>query len=65
MENLKNKTVGRPKYQPQMEKLQELYRKGAEKTITNEQGWHIARCGKTKWYQLKKKYEKMEVKSNV
>lgn len=64
MENkkLKKSKIGRPKYQPQIEQLQELYRQVAEKTITNEQGWILAKCKKTKWYQLKKKYEKMEVK---
>lgn len=56
MEKLKNKKVGRPKYQPNIKQLKELYRKVEEKTITNEQGWRLAKCGKTKWYELKKLY---------
>lgn len=64
MENkkLKNKKIGRPKYQPNIEKLQELFKQVAEKTITNEQGWILAKCKKTKWFELKKIYEKLEVK---
>lgn len=64
MENkkLKNKKVGRPKYKPNLDQLQELFTQVAEKTITNEEGWKLAKCKKTKWFELKKKYEKLEVK---
>ena len=37
MEKLKNKQVGRPKYQPNIEQLQELYKQVADKKITNEE----------------------------
>ena len=37
MEKLKNKKVGRPKYQPNIEQLQELYKQVADKKITNEE----------------------------
>ena len=57
MEKLKNKKVGRPKYIPKVSQLRELYKKIESKEITNEQGWRIAKCGKTKWYQLKRKYQ--------
>lgn len=59
--NLKNKKVGRPKYQPNIEQLQNLFKQVAEKTITNEQGWILAKCKKTKWFELKRKYNKIEV----
>lgn len=62
MEKLKNKKVGRPKYQPNIEQLQDLFKQVADKTITNEEGWLLAKCKKTKWFELKKKYEKLEVK---
>ena len=67
MENKKLKKskrgVGRPKYEPNIEQLQELYSEIRKGNITNEIrmadefGIH-----KTKWFELKKKYEKMEVK---
>lgn len=66
MEKLKNKKIGRPKYEPNIEQLQELYSEIRKGNITNEMrladklGIH-----KTLWYQLKRKYEKMEVKLNV
>lgn len=60
--NIKIKKIGRPKYQPNIEQLQELFKQVMEKTITNEQGWILAKCKKTKWFELKKKYEKLEVK---
>lgn len=59
--NLKNKKVGRPKYQPNIEQLQNLFKQVAEKTIKNEQGWILAKCKKTKWFELKRKYNKIEV----
>ena len=67
MENIKikksNKGVGRPKYQPNIEQLQELYKKVRNKEITNEirlADWHGIH--KTLWFELKKKYETLEVK---
>ena len=44
MEKLKNKKVGRKKYQPNIKQLQYLYKKIENKEITNEQGWRIAKC---------------------
>lgn len=64
MEKLKNSKIGRPKYQPNIKQLQKLYRQVANKTITNEEAWILAHCKKTKWYQLKKKYENLEVADN-
>lgn len=61
MEKLKIKKIGRPKYQPNIEQLQELFKQVAEKTITNEEGWILAKCKKTKWFELKRKYNKIEV----
>ena len=65
MENKKLKKskrgVGRTKYETDIKQLQELYSEIRKGNITNEIrmadkfGIH-----KTKWYQLKKKYEKME-----
>jgi hypothetical protein len=42
MEKLKNKKVGRPKYQPNIEQLKQLFEKVANKTITNEE--RMANC---------------------
>ena len=65
MENkkLKNKKVGRPKYVANLDLLQRLYKQVAEKTITNEEAWHIAKCKKTLWYKMKKLYNE-ELKEN-
>ena len=41
MEKLNNKQVVRPKYHPNIEQLQELYKQVAEKTITNEKRLEI------------------------
>lgn len=61
--NLKIKrSKGRPAYVPDLHQLQKLYSQVADKRITNEQGWRIAHCGKTKWYELKRKYNKLEAK---
>lgn len=46
MEKLKNKKAGRPKYLPNIKQLKELYQQVKEKTITNEQGWVLARLQK-------------------
>lgn len=54
---MKNKKIGRPKYQPNIEQLQDLFKQVAEKTITNEEGWKLAKCKKTKWYEIKKEME--------
>lgn len=43
MQKLKNKKVGRPKYKPDIEQLKQLFKKVADKTITNEEGWRSAR----------------------
>ena len=37
MEKLKNKKAGRPKYQPNIEQLKQLFKQVSEKTITNEE----------------------------
>ncbi len=55
------KSKGRPKYQPNIGQLKDLFKQVTDKTITNEEAWRIAHCGKTKWYQLKKLYNNMEV----
>lgn len=44
MEKLKNKKVGRPKYQPNIEQLKQLFKQVSEKTITNEEAWRSAKC---------------------
>ena len=63
MENLKiKKSKGRPKFEPNVKQLKDLYKQVADKTITNEEGWKIAHCGKTKWYELKKLYSNLEAK---
>ena len=43
MEKLKNKKAGRPKYQPNIEQLQQLFKQVEDKTITNEEAWNLAR----------------------
>lgn len=55
MEKLKNKKVGRPKYQPEVSQLKELYKKIESKEITNEQGWQIAKCRQNKVVSIKAK----------
>lgn len=57
MEKLKNKKVGRPKYQPNIKELQRLYAEIRKGTMTNEQAWILAKCKKTKWFELKRKYQ--------
>lgn len=59
MENkkLKKSKIGRPKYQLNKKLLKSLFKQVADKTITNEQGWKIAGCKKTKWFELKKQLE--------
>jgi hypothetical protein len=44
-----------------IEQLRNLYKQVADKTITNQEGWRTAKCGKTKWYELKKEYNNLEV----
>ncbi len=56
------KSKGRPKFEPNVKQLKDLYKQVADKTITNEEGWKIAHCGKTKWYELKKLYSNLEAK---
>lgn len=36
-------SVGRPKYIPNTKQLKELFKQVADKTITNEDGWKMAR----------------------
>lgn len=43
MEKLKNKKVGRPKYEPNIEQLQQLFKQVEDKTIKNEEAWRSAR----------------------
>jgi len=63
-QNLKIKKVGRPAYIPNKKQLKELYKKIDNKELTNEDGWKIAGCKKTIWYQLKKEYYN-ELEANV
>lgn len=44
MEKLKNKKVGRPKYEPNIKQLKQLFEQVSEKTITNEEAWRSAKC---------------------
>lgn len=59
MENIKTnkRSKGRPQYIPDFEQLKKLYKQVKDKTITNEEAWNLAKCHKTKWYELKKKFE--------
>ena len=43
MQKLRNKKVGRPKYEPNIKQLQQLFKQVADKTITNEEAWILAR----------------------
>ncbi len=58
MENkeLKNNKIGRPKFIANVQQLHNLYKKIENKELTNEEAWNIAKCGKTKWYELKNLY---------
>lgn len=56
MKNKKSK-IGRPQYIPDLQLLKELYKKIDNNEITNADAWRIAGCGKTKWFELKKKME--------
>lgn len=58
--NLK-KSKGRPKFEPNVKQLKKLYKQIAAKKITNEEAWRQTGIHKTLWYQLKRKYRKMEV----
>lgn len=58
--NKKHNRVGRPTYFIDICMLRQLYKKIDNKEISNIEGWKIAKCGKTKWYELKKKYYKLE-----
>ena len=62
---MKNKNIkkskGRPQYTPNIEQLKKLYKQVADKRITNEEAWLQAGIHKTKWYELKRKYNKLEV----
>lgn len=42
MKKLKNKKVGRPKYQPNIEQLKQLFKQVADKTITNEKRLEVS-----------------------
>lgn len=59
MENIKinKRSKGRPQYIPNIEQLKVLIKQVTDKTITNEEAWKLAKCHKTKWYELKKKFE--------
>lgn len=54
MEKLKNKKVGRKPYIADTKLLKDLYIKIANKEITNEQGWKIARLQKNIMVQAEK-----------
>lgn len=43
MENKEKLNVGRPKYKPNKKLLKNLFKQVEDKTITNEQGWILAR----------------------
>lgn len=43
MEKLRNKKVGRPKYQPDIKQLKQLFKQVSDKLITNEEAWRSAR----------------------
>ena len=66
MENIKLKKnkIGRPKYQPNIEQLKKLYAEIKKGSITNEKACQKANCHKTKWFELKKKYDNLEVLDN-
>lgn len=55
MEKLKNKKVGRKPYIADTKLLKDLYIKIANKEITNEQGWKIARLQKNIMVQDEKR----------
>lgn len=55
MEKLKNKKVGRPKYQPNIEQLQELYSEIRKGNMNNEECWKIARLQKNIMVQDEKR----------
>lgn len=50
------KSKGRPKFEPNVKQLKKLYKQVSDKTITNEDAWRQAGIHKTKWYELKRKY---------
>ena len=65
MKNLKLKNkIGRPKYIPDNALLKELFEKVDKKSLTNSEAWHIAGCGKTKWYELKRRLRTNEKARN-
>lgn len=65
MENIKSKkSKGRPAYVPNICQLKELYKKIDDGELTNEQGWQIAGCKKTIWYEMKRKY-KTELEAKI
>ena len=65
MEKLKNKKVGRPKYEPNIKQLKQLFEQVLEKTITNEKRLEDSKMS-VKHYGIKWKIYivKMEVKNN-
>ncbi len=42
MQKLRNKKVGRPKYEPNLMQLQQLFKQVANKTITNEKRLEVS-----------------------
>ncbi len=54
-QNLKNNRKGRPKYIENTILIKELIKKIEKNEIKNSEAWRIAGCGKTKWFELKKK----------
>ncbi len=55
MEKLKNKKAGRPKYQPNIEQLKQLFKQVADKTITNEERLEVSKMRKNKVVRNEKK----------
>ncbi len=64
MNKLKNKKIGRPEYKPNIKQLKKLYDEIRKGNITNEQAWNKAKCHKTLWYKLKRRYNNLEVSNN-
>lgn len=48
MEKLKNKKVGRPKYEPNIKQLKHLFKQVTDKTITNEERLEVSKMWKNK-----------------
>ncbi len=54
---MENKKRGRPMYKIDVKLLNELIKKVNNKEISNKEAYYMAKCGKTKWFQIKKMME--------